>query len=38
LDPVARPSVKDPNGITRFAKGKHMRRETMQSPAQLQPS
>ena len=39
LDPVARPSVKDPNGITLFAKGEHMRPETtMQSPAQLQPS
>jgi len=38
LDPVARPSVKDSNGITLFAKGKHMRRETMKSPAQLQPS
>jgi hypothetical protein len=37
--PVARPSVKDPNGITLFAKGEHMRPETtMQSPAQLQPS
>ena len=34
LDPVARPSVKDPNGITLFAKGEHMRPETsMQSPA-----
>ena len=39
LDPVARPSVKDSNGITLFAKGEHMRPETsMQSPAQLQPS
>jgi hypothetical protein len=38
LDPVARPSVKDPNGITLFAKGTHMRRETMPSPVQLQPS
>jgi hypothetical protein len=26
------PSVKDPNGIRLFAKDKHMRPETMQSP------
>jgi hypothetical protein len=31
--------VKDPTGITLFAKGERMRRETtMQSPARLQPS
>jgi acetyl-CoA C-acetyltransferase len=40
--PLCAPSVvpvKDPNGITLFAKGEHMRPETtMQLPAQLQPS
>jgi hypothetical protein len=40
--PLSAPSVapvKDPNGITLFAKGEHMRPETtMQSPARLQPS
>jgi len=35
---VARPFGQDRNGITLRANGEHMRPETEQSPAQLQPS